>query len=142
MAQLDHLVLPVSDVEFSAMRREVLRALAALSDRDYQRRVWELKQYPGTGFYDDLTQNINVLYDDCQVLPEPESRLWSVLLPGDELARLAAVDRVLGRMIDELGEAPDEMYLADPRWATVMTAAGRALASMILAGGFCDPESQ
>ncbi len=97
-----------------------MRALAAFSDRDYQERVWVPRNYPHLNFYDDLTQNVHVLYDDSQVLPDPESRGRWVLLPGDELDRLRALDSVLGPMIDELGEAPDAAYLQDPRWPSVI----------------------
>src|SRR5215217_473947 len=126
------MVLSVNAVEFTAMRREVLRALAALSDGDYQMLAWVSGQHRGIGAHDDLTQNVHILYDDCQVLPMPESRLGPILLPGDEVDRLRALDRILGRLIDDLGDAPDTAYLADPRWAEVISAAGRALASMVL----------
>jgi hypothetical protein len=136
VGDLDELVLAVSDVEFPAMRREVLASLAALSDVEYQERVWVQREYPRLNYYDDLTQNVHVLYDDCQVLPDPSSRLWAVLLPGDELDRLLELDRALGPLIRELGEAADAEYIADPRWSAVTFAAGRALASMVLAGGY------
>ena len=126
----------MSDVEYPAMRREVMRALAAFSDPEYQERVWVQRNYPDPNFYDDLTQNVHVLYDDCQVLPDPVSRLRWVLLDGDELKRLRALDGVLGPMIDELGEAPDATYLQDSRWPSVMSTASRALSAMVLAGGF------
>ena len=138
MGELDQLVFAVSDVEFPAMRREVLTSLAALSDPEYQQKVWVQREYPRLNYFDDLTQNVHVLYDDCQVLPEPDGRLWSVLLPGDEVARLRALDKALGPLIDELGDAPDAVYLADPRWGAVMSAAALALASMVIAGGYWD----
>lgn len=136
MADLVDLVLTMSDVEYPAMRREVMRALAAFSDRDYQERVWVQRNYPEPNFYDDLTQNVHILYDDSQVLPDPESRLRWVLLDGDELDRLRALDSVLGPMIDELGEAPDAAYLRDSRWPSVVSTASRALSAMVLAGSF------
>jgi hypothetical protein len=121
-------------VEYPAMRREVVRALAAFADRGYQHRVCELRQYPGDNFYDDLTQNVHVVYDDCQVLPDPLRRLGSVLVPGDEVDRLRALDSVLGPLIDDLGGVPDSAYVRDPRWSAVMSAAAAALTSMVLAG--------
>ena len=126
----------MTSVEYPAMRREVMRALAAFSDRDYQERVWVPRNYPHLNFYDDLTQNVHVLYDDSQVLPDPESRGRWVLLPGDELDRLRALDSVLGPMIDELGEVSDAAYLQDSRWPSVISTASQALSAMVLAGGF------
>jgi hypothetical protein len=132
------LVPAVSDVAFPAMRREVLKSLAALSDPDYQQKVWVQREYPRLNYFDDLMQNVHVLYDGCQVLPEPHDRLWSVLLHGDEVARLRALDKALAPLVDELGDAPDVIYLADPRWDAVMSAAALALASIVLAGGYWD----
>jgi hypothetical protein len=136
VGKLVELEYAMSDVEFPAMRREVLDALAALADAEYQQRVWVRREYPRLDFFDDVKARVNALYDDCQVLPAPESRLWTVLLPGDELNRLRALDRVFSPLIDELGAAPDAAYLADPRWADVTKAAGGALAAMVLAGGY------
>ena len=126
----------MSDVEYPAMRREVMRSLAAFSDRDYQDRVWVRRNYPEPNFYDDLTQNVHILYDDTQVLPDPDGRLRWVLLGGDELDRLRAFDAILGPIIDELGEASDATYLRDSRWPSVVSTASRALSAMVLAGGY------
>ena len=126
----------MSTVEYPAMRREVMRALAAFADRDYQRRVWEPRQFPDENFYDDLTQNVHVLYDDCQVLPDPLNRLGSVLVAGGEVDRLRMLDGVLGPLIDDLGDAPDSAYVRDPRWPAVISAATAALTAMVLAGGY------
>ena len=116
------------------MRREVINALAALSDRQYQKRVWIDHILPQDNYYDDLTLNIHILYDDCAVLPEPETRIGTVLVDGDEIGRLIDLERVLGPMIAGLGEAPDVEYMADPRWSAVLAHAGSALSAMVLAG--------
>ncbi|MEO7261620.1 MAG: hypothetical protein ABI047_10255 [Jatrophihabitantaceae bacterium] len=109
-----------------------------MSDAEHQQKAWIRRECPQLDYFDDFTQNVHVLYDDCQVLPEPTSRLWSVLLPGDEVDRLRALGKVLDPLIDELGDAPDAVYLADPRWAAVRSTAVLALASMIRAGGYWD----
>ena len=126
----------MSEVKYPVMRLEVLSAVAALSDTEYQQRVWIGRESPTPKFYDDLTANVHVLYDDCQVLPDPESALGTVLLPGDEVARLRDLDQLFGPLIDTLGDAPDSVYLASPQWAAVVRAASRALSAMVLAGGF------
>ena len=86
----------MSDVEFPAMRLEVVVALAALADGEYQQRTW-LDYDRSAGARDNLDVFVNTLYADWNVLPEPEKALWTVLLPGDEVARLRALDAVLGR---------------------------------------------
>jgi hypothetical protein len=110
------------------MRREVVNALASLSDREYQRRVWIARTYPREGFFDDLTLTVNVLYD--MVLPDPRTRVGTVLVSAHEVDRLRLLERVLGPLIADLGNAPDSRYLCDPRWNGVVDAARSALAAM------------
>ena len=80
-------------------------------------------------YYDDLTLNVHVLYDDMRVLPSPEDAVPS-LLHAAEVLPLRAVDSALGPLIRELGDSSDEAYLADPRWPHVVEAAKAALAVM------------
>lgn len=120
------------------MRRAVIAALASLSDTDYQERVWLNRIYPHAGYYDDFAANVHVLYDDARVLPDPDSCLHSILLPGDEVGRLRNLDVVLGGMLDDKAGATDAAYMADPRWSAVNALSALALAAMVLAGGFGD----
>ena len=113
-------------VEFPEMRAEVVGALRALSDPDYQRTRWG-RYVDGVDYYDDLDLNIHILYDDCQVLPSPE-RAVPQILHEDEIPVLLAVEAALGPMIRELGDRPDAEDVADPRWAGVLSAAGVACA--------------
>jgi hypothetical protein len=124
----------VTDViEFPSMRAEVIEALRALSDPVHQRTRWGRFE-PGVDYYDDLDMNIHILYDDCAVLPDPASSVRSLLRPT-EVATLSAVDSVLGPLIRELGDRPDEDYMAHPGWADVVEASAAALAAMQLPGG-------
>ncbi len=122
----------MTKVEFPRMRDDVMFALACLADREYQHRVWVNRDAP-PNYFDNLTANVNILYDDCVVVPDPAARIGSVLVAGDEQDRLRGLDAVLGPLIDELGEAPDDEYLADPRWRLVVEKAAEALAAMIRA---------
>lgn len=115
-------------VEFPAMRAQVVSAVRALADRSYQDANWGHVE-PGVNFYDDLTLNVHILYDDCAVLPDPAARLGVVLLPGD-LDVLVHLHDALGPMLADLGNSPDDSYLADPRWDSVLEAAQAALAAM------------
>ena len=118
----------MTDVRFPAMRQQTMTALAALADRDYQQRVWIAREYPREGFYDDLTLNVNTLYD--MVLPDPRSRLGVVLRNDTEVARLTDLEQLLGPLVDDLGDASDQQYLSDPRWNEVVAAAATALSAM------------
>src|SRR4051812_2824008 len=102
----------MSTVRFPAMRLEVVRALEALSDVAHQRCVWIDRKLPAANYYDCLDLCINILYDDCQVLPNPGSRIGTILLDTDEVDRLLALDRVLGPMISRLGNAADIEYVS------------------------------
>jgi hypothetical protein len=115
-------------VRFPAMRLEVLSALESLSDRQYQESTWG-RYDPGVTWYDDLTLNIHLLYDDCQVLPDPGSTVGEILLPGD-VPGLVELHRALDPLLDELGDRPDAEYLSDPRWQGVVDAARAALEGM------------
>lgn len=117
-----------NNVTFPEMRSEVIAALRSLSDPAHQASRWG-RYDPGSEYYDDLTLNVNTLYDDCQVLPSPESAVPDVLVEGDVQA-LRALDQAIGPMIRDLGNQPDSDYLADPRWAAVVAAATTALAAM------------
>ncbi|MGH9214608.1 MAG: SCO4402 family protein [Acidimicrobiales bacterium] len=132
------MVCSVIAVKFPAMRREVMRALAALADQPYQQQVWFGHKYPHEDYFDDLTVCVHILYDDAQVLPEPSSRVGSVLLDGDELARLRQLGAVLDVLLESHGDAPDVEYLSDLRWANVARSAGLALAAMVRGWGFND----
>jgi hypothetical protein len=118
----------VTPVRYPEMRREVVNALTSLSDPAYQRRVWIGRDYPREGFFDDLTLTVNVLYD--MVLPDPGARLGTVLTDDREVDTLALLERVLGPLIADLGDAPDARYLSDPRWGDVVDAARSALTAM------------
>lgn len=122
----------MTDVKYPQMRQEAASALAALADPEYQRRVWIDRKYPRDDFYDDLTLNVNILYD--MVLPDPKSRIGTVLTSEKEANHLIRLEEVLGPLIAELRDAPDSRYLADPRWKEVVAAASSALSSMELAG--------
>lgn len=115
-------------VTFPEMRNEVIAALWSLSDPLHQETRWGHYE-EGVDYYDDLTLNVNILYDDCQVLPAPETAVPDLLLDTD-VPDLRELGNALGPMIRDLGDRPDEDYLADPRWQGVVDAARNALSAM------------
>ncbi len=118
-----------TEVTFPYMRAEVLGSVEALSDPAYQQRVWIDKVYPTVNFYDDLDQNIHILFDDTQVLPDPSDRVGSYLY-ADEVAPLRELGTVLDAVIDRLGDVSADQYMADPLWADVVALARIALSAM------------
>lgn len=122
----------VDTIVYPEMRAEVVEALRALGDPDYQRRVWG-RHIPGVSFYDDLDLNIHILYDDSEVLPDPAQAVPAIL-KSTEVSAVRAVDLALGPLIDELGNCPDADYLAHPGWDSVVEAATKALEVMTSPG--------
>jgi hypothetical protein len=117
-----------TEIEFPDMRNEVISALRSLSDPIHQQTRWG-RYEEGVNYYDDLALNIHILYDDCQVLPDPETATPAVLHAA-EVSAFQALEDVLGPMIDDLGDRPDAHYTNDPRWVEVIRAARDALAMM------------
>lgn len=127
-----------SRVTFPEMRSEVIASLCSLSDLLHQQAQWG-RYEEGVSYYDDLTLNVSILYDDCQVLPSPETAVPDVLHDA-EVPAFHALRDALGPMITDLGNRPDEDYLADPRWRGVIDAARNALFVMRASegGDTCD----
>ena len=134
MADLGHVVFAVS-VQFPAMRRDVMSALAALADEQYQQFVW-LGQGEWPGHAADLQLAVNVLFDDAQVLPEPSTRVGTVLVEGHEISRLRELGSLLNGMLERHARDADQDVVDDPDWDRVRDAASRALSAIVLAGGF------
>ena len=49
---------------------------------------------------------------------------------SEEVPAFAELEVALGPMLDDLGDAADEIYTKDPRWPAVVRAAGDALLVM------------
>jgi hypothetical protein len=118
----------MSPVTFPEMRLEVIDALRSLSDPEHQRTKWG-RYDELTNYYDDLTLNVHTLYDDCQVLPTPEAAVPDVI-QEEEVPAFRQLGAVLGPLISELGELPDDAYRHDARWPKIIEAAAHALAVM------------
>lgn len=117
-----------SGVGFPHKRENVVAAVRALSDVEYQRPRWGRFE-EGIQFYDDLALDIHVLYDDNDVLPDPR-RAVPAVLHQSEVGPLTRLGAVLAPLLDAYGDSAEEVYLRDPRWPDVVAAAGAALAAM------------
>lgn len=109
-------------IKYPDMRNNVVASLESLSDFEYQRTQWLDPKV-----FDNLDLTINILYDDFEILPNPESKV-GIVIRQVEVQPLRDLDSRLGPMIDDLGDVGDEVYLRDPRWPAVVEAAKRALA--------------
>lgn len=112
-------------IKYPGVRTQVLAAVESLSDRAYQERVWIRHELPHPGYYDELDLTIHSLFDDSTVLPDPTTAVGTVIHP-DEVEPLTELGAVFGPLIDDLGDQPDAVYLADPRWDDVVRSAAKA----------------
>lgn len=115
---------PVEQIRYPNFRAELVYAVRALSDPDYQQRVWVHGEVPAEGRY-DFTHSVHILFDDMSVLPDPQIGVGAVLYP-DEVDVMKALGEVLDPLIDELGNVNDAAYLAHPKWAEVVRRAKNA----------------
>jgi hypothetical protein len=107
------------------MRNEVISAVRSLSDKRHQKLNWG-RYDAGVEYYDDLSLNVHVLYDDCMVLPDPRASVPDIL-QSEEVSAFLQLEQSLGPMIDDLGDEPDSVYVEDPRWDAVVQAARQLL---------------
>ncbi|WP_328672382.1 SCO4402 family protein [Streptomyces sp. NBC_00328] len=119
-----------SDVEFPNVRINVVAALEALADPDHQQRVWRDRMPRADYAVNNLDLVVHVLFDDSRVLDDPEPPVGEVLASAREVRAARELAEVLGRLIDELGDVGDEVYLASPRWPAVVTAARSMIEAM------------
>jgi len=114
-------------MRFPAMRNEIVNAVRALSDEDYQWSAWIRRELPA-GQYDDFTYRVHILYDDTDVVVNPDDTVGDYLRSGQEAAAMRTLGAALDQLFDSLGtERTDEEYLRSPEWPLVIAAAQAAL---------------
>jgi hypothetical protein len=117
----------VNEVRFPAMRAEVVGAIRALSDQDYQWSAWIRRELPA-GHYDEFTHRIHILYDDTDVMENPEGSVGNYLRSPREAIAIRKLGSALDTLFQQLGtERTDEEYLQAPGWRSVVDAAKAAL---------------
>ncbi|WP_200839664.1 SCO4402 family protein [Streptomyces sp. SLBN-115] len=117
----------LSDVDLPDMRMNVISAVEALSDREYQRRVWIERDYPSGEYFDDFTLNVNILYDDTLVLEDPAATLGLILRSREEVEAMAQLASALNELFRGEGkEKADEEYVESPLWDVVVRSASVA----------------
>lgn len=78
----------------------------------------------------DIDWALSELFDSFCVLSDPEAASGDVLYP-DEVSAFRRLGDLLVQMIEELGgNASDEVYVSDPRWAKVVLWAREILEEM------------
>ncbi|HEY1156925.1 MAG TPA: hypothetical protein VGE95_11620 [Arthrobacter sp.] len=109
------------------MRNEVVGAIRALADPGYQEAVWIRREFPYSGYYDDFSLNIHILYDDSSVCEDPFGSIGTYLeskLEAEAVSRLA--DALNALLAAEGEDRSDSEYLSSPHWQAVVDAASAA----------------
>ncbi len=120
-----------AQVQLPQMREEIIAAVRALSDPDHQRQVWIERRYPHPGYYDDLTLNLNVLYDDTLVLEDPEAAIGTTLRDTAEAQKMQQLADRLDEILNSVGPAEgDATYIGHRLWPLVVEAAREAYATL------------
>ncbi|WP_029723426.1 SCO4402 family protein [Salinispora cortesiana] len=118
------------DIRFPEMRHEIVLAVKALADPAYQWSAWIRRELP-PGKYDEFTHRIHILYDDTQVLEDPDAAIGTYLRSREEADAMRYLAQVIDSLFDELGtDLSDEEYLRAPGWAAIVDAAGAALSTL------------
>ncbi len=116
----------VNEVQFPSMRDEVVEAVEALADTEYQWSAWVRHELP-VGGYDDFNLAIHILFDDTTVAEDPDRTIGVFLRSQEEADAMRKLGRQIRGLFDELGtELSDEEYLRSPGWPAVVAAAKEA----------------
>ncbi|MCN0178240.1 SCO4402 family protein [Salinispora arenicola] len=130
MEKLVVLESTMSEIRFPEMRHEIVRAVKALADPAYQWSAWIRRELP-PGEYDEFTHRIHILYDDTQVLEDPDATIGAYLRSQKEANAMRCLAQAIDSLFDELGtDLSDEEYLRAPGWAAIVDAAGAALSTL------------
>ncbi|MDH6221681.1 SCO4402 family protein [Streptomyces pseudovenezuelae] len=117
----------MTDVDFPEMRENILSAVRALSDSEYQDRVWVRREYPQEGYFDDFSLNLNILFDDTLVLEEPTLALGKTLRSQEEVAAMTELaERIELVLKTEGSDRSDAEYMESRHWPGVVESASRA----------------
>lgn len=119
----------MSEIRFPEMRNEIVRAVKALADPEYQWSAWIRRELP-PGEYDEFTHRIHILYDDTQVLEDPDAAIGVYLRSQSEANAMRKLAQAIDSLFNELGtELSDEEYLRAPGWSSIVEAANAAFSS-------------
>lgn len=120
------------EVRYPALRGDVIDALEALADPEYQARVWLDGEFPGDGNYESLDMAVHALYDDAQLDGGAERAIGTVLRDEHEAQALDGVIEAMEAVFTELGgtELPDREIVGALSWPRVVDTAKLALDRM------------
>lgn len=112
------------DVKYPEMRTELIEHLKALSNTDYQQRVWVLGESDGATVHDEFDYAVHYLYDDTRLAKDPASTIGSILRSAEEADKVSKLVEVIEVIFRQYGKKlSDAEYIQFPEWAAVLKAA-------------------
>lgn len=128
MGQVVKLEQAMSEIRYPEMRKELVSHLQALSDPDYQRRVWVEKGKEGGIEHDEFDYAVHFLYDDTQLAEDPRSTIGWILNDDSEAKLIESLVRTIEVIFEAHGTGlSDAQYIDLPEWGGVVNAARKAL---------------
>lgn len=119
--------LELSELEYPAMRDELISYLEGLSSADYQYSAWVSRSSSDIA-YDELNYTIHFLYDDTDLATDPRSWVGIVLRGESEVRAISDVVKSIDEVFDKYGTClADDGYLTKPEWAKVIESSKNAL---------------
>lgn len=110
-------------------RLELLATLEELADPIYQQKAW-IEKTVDKDVIVGVGQVYHSLFEDLELDSNPKGAIGCFLFDEAELAALAPMIAVMGRVSDELGKPDDTAYVGHPLWPQVVAGAAGARASL------------
>lgn len=108
------------------MREELIQHLFALSDADYQYRVWVLggaDEKTGT-IHDEFDYAVHFLYNDSLLASDPSSTVGWILRDQAEVMKISMLVERIEVIFQKYGtKLSDAEYIELPEWAAVLATA-------------------
>jgi hypothetical protein len=114
-------------MHYPEMRKELLKHIDALSNRDYQRDCWIFHRCPPGVEHDELDYAIHFFFDDTKLAEEPVTLIGWILESVKEAEAVKEVTDSIDAMLQKHGyNHTDEYYINTLEWNRVVETAEKA----------------
>ena len=116
----------MTGLKYPEMREELIGHLYALSDFDYQHRVWvlgESDEKTGT-LHDEFDYAVHFFFDDSWLVSDPSSTVGWILHDQAEVVKISKLIESLELIFQKYGtKLSDAEYIRLSEWGAVLAAA-------------------
>lgn len=116
----------MNKLKYSDMREELIQHLFALSDADYQYRVWILggTDEETSTTHDEFDYAVHFLYDDSLLASDPGATVGWILRDETEVMKISKLVESIEVIFQKYGTSlSDAEYIKIPEWANVLATA-------------------